>query len=278
MKNLPFQEAFEVLKDRDAHFDKINEEKYPANLWLAQVIFISLFVLAYGLIMGSYNSFQQSLTSGTKLWLLIFLTLLICFPSFYIVQLVLGSKVGVKQLSAILLSGFLLTTTLMLAFAPIVLFFQLSGDNYNFLQLLHVFVFVFSGFFGMRAVLEALKSSFAEKGVYPKIGLVVFRIWVVIFAFVGLQLSWNLRPFVGYKEMPFQLFRQDTQGNVYTTLLRAVGNMLGVTGASQETIQQAEGQGEAPSEPPVTDTLQQEKPAEPPADTTQNRKFFKNEQ
>jgi hypothetical protein len=124
------------------------------------------------------------------------------------------------------MSGFVLTATLLLAFAPIELFFQLSGDNYNFLQLLHVFVFVFSGFFGMRAVLEALKGSLAQKGVYPKLGLTVFRAWVVIFAFVGLQLSWNLRPFVGYKDMPFQIFRQDTQGNVYTTLLRALGNML----------------------------------------------------
>ncbi len=216
-----------MLKNRDAHFEKITAEEGKPSLMLAQIFLISAFVFAYGLIMGSYNSFTQALSSGVKLWVLIFLTLAICFPSFYIVQLVLGSKVGVRQLTVMLLSGFVLTSTLMLAFAPIVLFFQMSGDNYNFLQLLHVFVFVFSGFFGMRAVLEALKSSFAQKGVYPKIGLSVFRIWVVIFAFVGLQLSWNLRPFVGYKDMPFQVFRQDTQGNVYTTLLRALGNMMG---------------------------------------------------
>jgi hypothetical protein len=275
MQKLPFQEAFEVLKDRDAHFDKINEEKYPPNLMVAQVVFISLFVFGYGLIMGSYNSFAQSLASGAKLWLLIFLTLLICFPSFYIVQLVLGSKVGVRQLSAILLSGFLLTATLMLAFAPIALFFQLSGDNYNFLQLLHVFVFVFSGFFGMRAVLDALKNSFAEKGVYPKLGLVVFRIWVVIFAFVGLQLSWNLRPFVGYKEMPFQLFRHETQGNVYTTLLRAVGNMMGVTRADKDDSEKPENADEAV---PPADTTEATIPAEPDPDSTRNQKFFKNEQ
>lgn len=225
MKNIPFQEAFEVLKSRDAYFEKITAGQYTPRIILAQVLLISIFVFAYGLIMGSYNSFGQSFSSGIKLWLLIFLTLSICFPSFYIVQLVLGSKVGAKQLMVIMLSGFVLTSILMLAFAPIVLFFQLSGDNYNFLQLLHVFVFVFSGFFGMRAVLDALKGSLAQQGVYPKLGLTVFRIWVVIFAFVGLQLSWNLRPFVGYKEMPFQLFRQDTQGNVYTTLLKALANL-----------------------------------------------------
>jgi hypothetical protein len=227
MQKIPLLEAFEVLKNRDDHFEKITAENYPPRIMLAQAVLISVFVFAYGLIMGSYNSLLQSLSSGLKLWLLIFMTLAICFPSFYIVQLVLGSKVGAKQLLVIMLSGFVLTSTLMLAFAPIVLFFQLSGSNYNFVQLLHVFVFVFSGFFGMRAVLDALKGSLAQKGVYPKLGLTVFRLWVVIFAFVGLQLSWNLRPFVGYKDMPFQIFRTDTQGNVYTTLLHALGNMLG---------------------------------------------------
>lgn len=237
MLNLPFKEAFEVLQDRDAHFEKVNKENYPKHIIGAQIALICIFGLAYGIIMGSYNSMLQALLSGTKLCVLIFLTLLVCFPSFYIVQLVLGSKVKMKQLAVIILSGFLMTTTVMLAFAPIVLFFQLSGDNYSFLQLLHVGIFVFSGFFGMRAVLEALKNSFAETGVYPKIGLNIFRIWVLIFAFVGVQLAWNLRPFVGTKDMPFQIVREKTQGNFYSTLGRAVANMMGVEPKVEEKKQ-----------------------------------------
>jgi len=174
------------------------------------------------------NSWIQAISSGTKLTSLLFLTLIICFPSFYIVQLVLGSKVKIKQLGVMMLSGFLMTTTIMLAFAPIVLLFQLSGDNYNFLKFLHVGIFVFSGFFGMRAVLDALKNSFAEQGVYPQIGLSIFRVWVVIFAFVGIQLAWNLRPFVGYKDIPFELFRQNTQGNFYSSMIKSLGEMIGV--------------------------------------------------
>lgn len=228
MKNLPIKEAFEVLQNRDEHFESINQETYPKNIIGAQVTLICLLAFSYGVIMGSYNSALQAISSGTKLCVLIFLTLLVCFPSFYIVQLVLGSKVKIKQLAIMILSGFLMTTTVMLAFAPIVLFFQLSGDNYHFLQLLHVGVMVFSGFFGMRAVLDALKNSFAESGVYPKIGLNIFRIWVVIFAFVGAQLAWNLRPFVGNKDMKFELVRTNTQGNFYSTLLSAIGHMMGV--------------------------------------------------
>lgn len=224
---LPFTEAFEVLQERDAHFEKITQETYPTNIISAQILIIALFSFFYGLIMGSYNSWMQALSSGAKLMSLLFLTLIICFPSFYIVQLVLGSKVKIKQLAVMMLSGFLMTTTIMLAFAPIVLLFQLSGDNYNFLKFLHVGVFVFSGFFGMRAVLDALRNSFAEQGVYPQIGLSIFRVWVIIFAFVGIQLAWNLRPFVGWKDMPFELFRKDTQGNFYSTMIKSIGDMTG---------------------------------------------------
>ncbi|MFK8102029.1 MAG: hypothetical protein AB8G15_05885 [Saprospiraceae bacterium] len=224
---IPFPEAFEVLQERDEHFEKITHEEYPNNLVFAQIILIAIFSFLYGTIMGSYNSWEQSLSSGGKLCILIFLTLVICFPSFYIVQLVLGSKVKIKQLAMMILSGFLMTTTIMLAFAPIILLFQLSGDNYNFLKFLHLGVFVFAGFFGMRAVLEALKTSFAATGVYPKIGLNIFRIWVIIFAFVGVQLAWNLRPFVGSKDMKFELLREDTRGNFYQNMVRSIGDMLG---------------------------------------------------
>lgn len=224
---IPFVEAFEVLQERDEHFEKITQETYPTNIISAQILIIALFSFCYGLIMGSYNSWMQAISSGAKLMSLLFLTLIICFPSFYIVQLVLGSKVKIKQLGVMMLSGFLMTTTIMLAFAPIVLLFQLSGDNYNFLKFLHVGVFVFSGFFGMRAVLDALRNSFAEQGVYPQIGLSIFRVWVIIFAFVGVQLAWNLRPFVGYKDMPYELFRKDTQGNFYSSMIKSLGEMVG---------------------------------------------------
>ena len=176
--------------------------------------------------MGSYNSLQQAMFTGIKIWLLLFLTMVICFPSFYIVQLILGSKMAIKQLLILLLSGLVVVTTVMLAFAPIVLFFQLSSDNYQFLQLLHVLVFLFSGFYGMRIVLEALNRVFESNQVYPKIGLTVFKIWVVIFAFVGMQLSWNLRPFIGSKDLPFELFRAKTQGNLYTYIFGALGNLM----------------------------------------------------
>lgn len=226
MKKEILTDALEVLQNRQKFLDKLNNDSYKGRIVLAQLILIFIFTFFYGVIMGSYNSFPQAITTGLKLWLLFTLTLVICFPSFYIVQLILGSKIKIGQLLIILLAGFVMVSVTMLAFAPIVLFFQLSGDNYHFLQLLHVFVFGFSGVFGMKVVLEALTAIFEGKGIYPKLGLTVFKIWVVIFAFVGMQLSWNMRPFLGNKEMPFQLFRTETKGNFYSTVISAFGTLL----------------------------------------------------
>ena len=232
------QEAWLVLQDKQAFFDGITGKIKAIRLAPAQMLIIAACFFAYGLVMGSYNSLGQALLSGVKLWVLLFLTLLICFPSFYIVQMILGFRIPLLQLLVILLGGFVTTGAIVLAFAPIVLFFQLSGDNYRFLQLLHVAIFAFGGFFGMRVILEALKHSLDEAQVYPKLGLHVFRIWAIIFAFVGLQLSWNLRPFIGSKDMPFELFRKETQGNVYSTLLGNLGHLLNNDGGQTEDRKQ----------------------------------------
>ena len=221
-----FNEAFEVLHHRDQFLNRLTDDGHSKRIVFAQLLLIFVFTFLYGIIMGSYNSLIQALSTGFKIWLLISITLLICFPSFYIVQLILGSRIKIRQLLVVLLAGFVMMSVTMLAFAPIVLFFQLSGDNYHFLQLLHVAVFGFSGAFGMKVVLDALKAIFEGNDIYPKISLTVFKIWVVIFAFVGMQLSWNMRPFLGNKNSTFELFRSETKGNFYQTVFTAIGDLF----------------------------------------------------
>ena len=115
--------------------------------------------------MGSYNSFQQAIVSGLKVPLLLFLALFICFPAFYVIQYMLGSRMAFRQMINMVLSGFVVLTTIMLSFAPIVIFFMITGNNYSFLKLLHVGIFTFSGIFGMRTMIEALKFSCETKNV-----------------------------------------------------------------------------------------------------------------
>jgi hypothetical protein len=55
----------------------------------------------------------------------------------------------------------------------------------------------------------------------------VFRIWTVVFALVGIQMGWVLRPFIGSPHSPTQFFRKGAWGNAYVKLAEIVVGLIG---------------------------------------------------
>jgi hypothetical protein len=53
----------------------------------------------------------------------------------------------------------------------------------------------------------------------------VFGCWVVVFALVGAQMGWVLRPFVGNPDLPFSWFRE-RQSNFFEAVLNAIRALL----------------------------------------------------
>ena len=226
-------EVFKIFQNTESYFHERNKEQ-SNKLIFYQILIICAFTFIYGTVMGSYHSFTQSIVAGFKVTILFLSTLLICFPSFFVIQQVLGSKMTLRQMIIIVLSGFVLTSAIALSFSPIIILFQITGGNYHFLQLLHVTIFLFSGIFGMRLMIDALKFACEKKDTYPQIGVTVFRIWIIILAFVGIQLAWNLRPFLCDKNEEFKLFRK-YEGNFYTAIIYSVQQLV-----SKKDIQQNE--------------------------------------
>ncbi|OQX96509.1 hypothetical protein B6I21_00850 [candidate division KSB1 bacterium 4572_119] len=225
-KSIISLDFFESIHEKDSYHEKITNPKLVAQKILNHFIVLVLFSFIYGAVMGCYNGFQQAISSGVKVPVLFVLIVLICFPALYVIQTILGSKLTLPQMLSVILSGFVMTTTIMVSFAPIVIFFLITGSSYAFIQLLHVGVFTVGGLFGMHSIIEALKFSCEKKNVYPKVGVQVFRIWIFILAFVGAQLSWSLRPFIGAKDLPFELFRKQ-EGNFYQAVLVSTVRMMG---------------------------------------------------
>ncbi|MGG6294132.1 hypothetical protein ACQ4M4_06890 [Leptolyngbya sp. AN02str] len=54
----------------------------------------------------------------------------------------------------------------------------------------------------------------------------LLKFWLLLYALVGSQLGWTLRPFFGAPGEPFQLFRS-IEGNFYATMFRVLLNFLG---------------------------------------------------
>ncbi len=216
---------FRDFQDKDNFFEKLTSDEDTFSKIISQYLLLNICSFLYGIVMGSYNGFKQAISSGIKVPLLFSLALLVCFPAFFVIQHVIGSRLGFWQMFKIILSGFVMIALVMVSFAPIVIFFLITGDNYSFLKLLHVAIFGLSGFFGMKTILDSLRFSCEKKKVYPKIGVTVFRFWILILAFVGMQLAWNLRPFIGSRELPFEILRK-REGNFYLAVIRSAGNLV----------------------------------------------------
>ncbi len=226
------------LQNKDEFFDRVLHETNPWRRVRRLTAAFVVLTFVYGLVMGFYSGPLQAFTAGVKVPVLFLLSLLICFPAFFILQLILGSKMKLSHMAVIVLSGYVLTGAIMVSFTPIVVLFVLTGGNYYFLQLLHIAIFGVAGIFGMKMVLDALKYSCEEKNVYPKTGVVIFRFWVVILAFVGIQLAWNLQPFLAEKTEAYSMFKK-YKGNFYTAVIYS--------------IQQLSNSPSGPAERPVPD-------------------------
>ncbi len=216
---------FNVFNHSDEYFEILNDSEFSRKYVLKQVLYILLFSFIYGIVMGSYNGVLQSLVTGVKIPSLIFLSIMVCFPALFVIQYMIGSTMTIFQMANIILSGFIVFTTIALSFAPIVVFFMITSDNYAFLKLLHVAIFTFSGIFAIKTIIDGLSFSCEKKNIYPKLGMKIFYSWVFIFAFVSSQLAWNLRPFLGSRDLPFELFRA-RESNFYVAVIQSAVNLF----------------------------------------------------
>jgi hypothetical protein len=227
---------FKVFQNSDEYFEILSDSEFSRKYVIKQVLSILLFAFIYGIVMGSYNGFLQGLVTGIKVPSLILLSLIICFPALYVIQYMIGSTMTIFQMANIIFSGFIVFTTIALSFAPIVIFFMITSPNYAFMKLLHVAIFTFSGIFAVKTIINGLAFSCEKKNIYPKLGMKIFKIWVVILAFVSSQLAWNLRPFIGSRDLPFELFRM-RGSNFYVAVIQSAVNLFEPSHDSDKNIQ-----------------------------------------
>ncbi len=196
----------------------------PKQLRLA-LIAVGGFAL-YGFQMGASASFAQMISSAIKVPLLFFLTLAITLPALHFVGLHVGSRIRFNQTLIVMFTGLATTAILAASLAPIALFFQLSGSNYSFMLLMHSGFMAFSAIAGLSTVARSMhylskraqedgKSSFVQGSD------ICLPIWMLLYGFVGTQLAWTLKPFVGSADGPFIAWNPE-QGNFYTAIIDSV--------------------------------------------------------
>ena len=224
MKDLAVIET--ILRNRLFFFHEIRDgiglrEKMRA-MFVSSLIFFAL----YGAVMGSTHSLWQALSSAAKLPILFLATLLICAPTLYFFNVLFGSNQSLTQNVALILTAITVTAVLLLSFAPITLFFLLTTSQYQFFKLLNVAIFGVSGVMGVVFLSQGMRIVADNGNTGESSRRWVLRLWMFLYAFVGSQLAWTIRPFIGAPSIQFELFRQ-LGGNFYTNIFASIGEILG---------------------------------------------------
>lgn len=215
-----------ILRDRQAFFSEIRHGKELNEKMQAMLISSVMFLALYGAVLGSTHSLWQALSSAFKLPLLFLATLVVCAPTLYFFNLIFGSNQSLTQNVSLMLTAITVTAVVLLSFAPIVLFFLLTSSNYQFFKLLNVGVCAVAGVIGVLFLSQGMRAVSLGGSEGAGARMIVVQLWILVYAFVGSQVAWTLRPFIGAPSMKFELFRQ-LGGNFYTNIFASIGEILG---------------------------------------------------
>ena len=273
-----FKEVDRILRGEVTRVSAIREGTIKIPAFGVALVAVIL-GLVYGFFMGWFALinretpvYEQLLATTLKVPLLFLLTLVVTFPSLYVFNALVGSRLTIGSVFRLLMAGMAVTLAVLASFGPITAFFSISTENYSFMILLNVLLFAIAGLLGLAFLLQTLhRLSVAETTALPPPppandpppenpgpgesategprevpalpspppgaldeleGHVmgrhvrsVFRCWVIIFALVGAQMSWVLRPFVGDPSLPFQWFRA-RESNFFEAIWRTLQSLF----------------------------------------------------
>ncbi|MDY6936490.1 MAG: actin-binding WH2 domain-containing protein [Cyanobacteriota bacterium] len=208
---------------------EISKEIALKHKIVALLCYSSIFFAVYGLIIGSFHSWMQSLSSAIKLPSLYLITLSICLPTLYFFNILFGSRKSFTQHFAIVLAAVSSISVLLFSFAPITLFFLVTTPNYQFFKLLNVGILALTGLVGVKFLYQGMQlmSETEDNDEGKENREKLLKSWLFLYAFVGSQLGWTLRPFFGTPGAEFQLFRE-MGGNFYLDVVNSILSILGL--------------------------------------------------
>lgn len=226
-----------------------------ANIPLRVFVPLAVILAAlYGFFMGWYatsaqhpDAWKQLVASTVKLPALFIDTLIVTFPSLYVFNALVGCRLRFAATLRLLVAAIVINLAVGASLGPILGFFTLSTTSYHFMVVLNVLLLGIAGTVGLWfllhtlrrltqiAVAESLDARAAERGEEADPGArtdqmasanLIFTIWMIIYALVGAQMGWLLRPFIGHPGLTFEWFRAK-DGNFFIGFAEALRNMFG---------------------------------------------------
>jgi hypothetical protein len=206
--------------------------RWAAGRFMLHLTVIILGAGLYGATMGWWRGPQQALFVAIKFPLIMLLVTVGNALLNGLLAPLLGLNIRFYQSFSAIVMSFTVTSAVLGAFSPVVAFLiwnapgmtsKISGSTYSVILLAHVAAIALAGTIGNVRLLKLLLSLSAHRAA----ALRVLGAWLAGNLFLGSQLTWILRPFIGSPNLPVQFLRPDAfHGNFYEVVFRAIHHIL----------------------------------------------------
>ena len=186
----------------------------------------------YGAVFGMWRSPIQAIYSAFKMPVLIFSVTGVSIMINTMIAQALGSGLTFRIVGTCMLLSFAVTSILLAAMSPVMLFFSLQcpepgspGDllAYRVLLPAHTMVVGFCGFLGNVKLHRFLRRLIDP----PRLGNRVLMAWILVSGLAGCELSWVISPFLARPDLPIPFFNPNAVlGNFFEYLFRTCSGML----------------------------------------------------
>jgi hypothetical protein len=187
----------------------------------------------YGATMGAWRDPMQAVYVGIKFPLIMLLVTAGNALLNSMLAPLLGLSISLRQSVLAVLMSFAITAAILGAFSPLLAFLVWnappmtldvkSTGTYNFIKLAHVVVIAFAGIAGNVRLFQLL----AQLGGSRKVAQRVLVAWLAVNLFLGSQLTWIARPFIGAPGLPVAFFREGAfKGNFYENVFETVTGLM----------------------------------------------------
>ena len=205
----------------------------PLALCLTSVVLGSSL---YGAAMGAWRSPLQGAFVALKFPIIVLLTTLGNALLNSMLAPLLGLRISFRQSLLAILMSFGIAGAVLGSFSPLAAFITwncppLSADGgqgihtYSLIMVIHVLVIAFAGIAGTLRLAQLLRSLSPSTVVAWR----VLIAWLAANLFLGSQLSWILRPFIGSPGLPVEFLRATAfQGNFYEAVFASLIRVLGL--------------------------------------------------
>ena len=215
------RDADDVLRARP--WTSLSAGGRPARAMARLLVVLVSFGAVYGAVMGGFGGLRgdrwlQVLSSAAKVPVLLAATTALGVPSFFVLHALFGlaSDFG-RALRAVVTAQAALTVTLA-SLAPLTALWYASNTDYRSAILFNAAMFAAASLGAQLVLRRAYRPLIARDGRHRHL----LRAWLVVYALVGIQMGWLLRPFIGNPGGPVELFRDETWGNAYEFVGRLI--------------------------------------------------------